>query len=462
MKFNNASKIAVAGVMALGVTVAVSTFASDDLGENAPGVYDSSDQAIGPEPQGVDSTGASSAQSNNPQDVDGKATVPIAGPDGAEATAVAGEIIAEIPDPQKAAQLGSRVTPTGIPNTYRIAIPVNQNPETAAKALSLSAGVTSAEPNVVTSTSVRPNDPMYKRQWNFRNIDAPAGWNVSRGNKKVIVAVLDSGINLDHNDLKGKGWVNPQGKHGFNALHPEQGVNDECGHGTAVSSLIASETNNHVGLAGLNWETKIMPIKVLGSAKVPFECHGTWLGLAQGIRYAADHHADIINMSLEGPDIGTSAVKQALHYAHKKGVVLIAASGNYGWRNKISFPASYPDVIAVGAVDMKGHRKNYSDGGKQLSVVAPSGVTGAYYQKYKGKWAYITHLEGTSFAAPEVAGLASLMLSVKPDLNSGQVRQIIEMSAKKNGHKRNDLYGHGLINVQKALQNVQSRKQQSK
>jgi thermitase len=291
-----------------------------------------------------------------------------------------------------------------------------------------------AEPNYILLQN-QPNDALYRQhQWNLPMIKAEAGWDLTRGDENVVIAVIDTGIELDHPDLSGRIT------NGYNVLNDNDDPSDNNGHGTHVAGIIASRTNNGEGVAGITWYNRIMPVKVMGT-----EGYGTSYDVAQGIRWATDHGADVINMSL-GNYQDSSVLQEAIQYAYGQDVVLIGASGNDN-SDQPSFPAAYPEVMAISAVDDNGNRAQFSNFGDYVDVAAPGvNIASTYLNKQYGV------LSGTSMAAPHVTALAALIRSLNPELTNQQVTDIITNSADDLGEPGKDnYYGAGLINIENAL-----------
>ncbi|KSU89015.1 MULTISPECIES: S8 family peptidase [Priestia] len=289
-----------------------------------------------------------------------------------------------------------------------------------------------------------PNDLLYKEQyqWNLSAIQAEAGWDITKGDEHIIIAVINTGVDLDHPDLRRR-LTN-----GYNVLLNNNFPDDDNGHGTHVSGIIASETNNHEGLAGVTWYNKIMPIKAMGA-----KGYGTTFDIAKGIFWAVDHGADIINMSL-GNYQHSSLLKEAIDYAYNKNVVLIAAAGNENTMQP-SYPAAFPNVLSVAAVSYTGQRAFFSNYGDYIDVSAPGvQIPSTYFnQQYAA-------LSGTSMASPHVAGLAGLLLSANPNLTNQEVIEIIKNSTYDLGIPGTDNeFGNGLINVKNGLEAAQSKRQ---
>jgi thermitase len=286
-----------------------------------------------------------------------------------------------------------------------------------------------------------PNDFLYREQyqWNFPVIQTEGGWNITKGDEHIVIAVVDTGVDLDHPDVRRR-LTN-----GYNVIENNNFPDDDNGHGTHVAGIIASETNNREGVAGITWYNKIMPIKSIG-----IEGYGTSFDIAKGIIWAVDHGADVINLSL-GNYQHSSLLEVAVDYAYDHNVVLIAAAGNEN-TSQPSFPAAYPQVLGVAAIDYTGRRAPFSNYGDYIDVTAP-GVQIAstfFNQQYAA-------LSGTSMASPHVAGLAGLLLSVNPNLTNREIMDIIKNTAYDLGIPGTDNdFGSGLIDVENALKTAQN------
>ena len=301
-----------------------------------------------------------------------------------------------------------------------------------------------------------PNDPYYRHQWHLDQIDMPAAWGRERG-EGVVVAVIDSGVAyrtegafMRAPDLAGTAFVP-----GWDFVDDDGTPDDEHGHGTHCAGTIAQATDNGLGVAGVAPGAAIMPIRVLDESGA-----GGWGGIAAGIRWAADHGADVISMSLGG---GTRSrtVERAIDHAHERGVVIIAAAGNES-RAAVSYPARHEHVVAVGAVRLDRELTFYSSYGDGLDVVAPGGdirvdqngdglPDGVLQNTLVGgdprRFDYLAW-QGTSMATPHVAGIAALLVAsgvTDPD----RVEQLLESSATDLGDHRR--YGHGLVSASAAL-----------
>lgn len=314
--------------------------------------------------------------------------------------------------------------------------------------------VVSVEPNRPVhpvAVAYNPNDTYFARQWGLTMVSVPQAWNVTRGSRNVVVAVLDTGLLPNHPDIQGISIVN-----GRNFASGQSATNytddaTNLSHGTMVTGIIGAMTNNGSGMAGINWSVSIMPVRVMSSRS-----GGTVAAVGQGIRWAVDNGAHIINMSLAwDASYNDTFVNQQIEYAASRGVVLVAGAGNDSGR--ITMPAAHPDVIAVGAVDRNKRVAWYSNYGPQLDVVAPGGDTrsgqaGGILSTdiVSGRLGY-SYQQGTSFASPHVAGIAALMYSAGIT-DAQEIRELLRHTAEDLGTPGFDnYYGYGLVNAYAAV-----------
>ena len=271
------------------------------------------------------------------------------------------------------------------------------------------------------------------------DIHAPEAWDINTGSSNTMIAVVDTGIDSTHIDLNDGRIRTDLGYNYVPGNQDNRNTMDDNGHGTHVTGIIAAETNNSIGVAGVMWYAQILPVKVCDASG---SC--TADAVASGIRYAADQGARVINLSLGGSC--STTIANAIDYAYfTKNVVIVAASGNNS--GSISYPAEQAPVIAVGAIDQYGQRASFSNFGDRLALVAP-GVAILSTVPNNGYEA----LSGTSMATPFVVGVAGLLLSQRPGLTPGQVREILEKSATDLGDPGFDrYYGYGLVNAYQAL-----------
>lgn len=291
----------------------------------------------------------------------------------------------------------------------------------------------------------KPNDPMYDQQYTHKAINSEAGWEVQKGNEDFILAIVDTGVDTAHPDLKAK--LLP----GFNTVDNTDVVDDGNGHGTHCAGIAAAITNNGTGVAGVAPNVKILPVQVLSKSG-----SGSYASVAGGIIWAADHGAKVISMSLGGPR-GSQVITDAVNHALEKDAMLIAAMGNSGHYNgrKIkSYPAATPGVMSVGATDSADKLARFSQIGEWNSVTAPGVSILSTFPTYSSGMPGTNYgsISGTSMATPAVAGLAALVRSQFPQLNAKQVQAHIEATADDLGDEgRDNYFGHGRVNVGKAL-----------
>ena len=301
--------------------------------------------------------------------------------------------------------------------------------------------IASVEPDYVYQTSSIPNDVSYGNQWALQKISADRAWDRTTGTNTDKIAIIDTGINGLHEDLFGKV------ADGYNAITeksiPANTNSDDNGHGTAVAGVSAAVTNNSKGIAGMDWQANIIPIKALDK-----NGSGYSYNIAKGIIYAADNGAKIINLSLGGNNL-SETLKNAIDYAHdQKGVIIVAASGNEN--SSINYPARYGKVFAVGATNKSDSRWSQSNYGSELDVVAPGEQI--LTTSNSGSYVYAT---GTSLAAPYVSALVSLVWSENPTFSNSQIESIIKSNTDKvagmEGEDFSNLYGYGRINAKKSV-----------
>jgi subtilisin family serine protease len=346
-----------------------------------------------------------------------------------------------------------------------------------------------------------PNDPYAQSSWALQTTQAPSAWNQTTGSS-VLVAVIDSGFALDHEDLKQQWHKNPNeigttqtgdrcwtgtpkdkasngcddddngyidDVSGWNFVastnNPQAGQFNPIGaavsHGTETAGLAGATSNNGIGIASFNWNTRLMPLQALND-----DGAGYTSDVIAAIYYAVDNGAQVINMSLGGsqPD---PAMQTAIDYAYDHDVVVVAAAGNCGTGQELgcdpgkpgamSYPALSRHVIAVGATTSSNQRASFSSYGPGLDVVAPGAgtIVSPIWQPGNQTSNYAGSLYGTSFATPFVTSLASLIKSMRPNTSVEDITALIDGSAQKIGGMAGKTYtpqyGHGLINNNSAI-----------
>jgi serine protease len=346
------------------------------------------------------------------------------------------------------------------------------------------ASVRRAEPNYIRRANRVPNDSFYGYQWHYPNINLPLAWDLTRGSDQVVVAVVDTGILANHPDLAGQlvpGYDfirDPARARDGNGIDPDP---EDAGdlafgssstfHGTHVAGTVAARSDNDTGVAGIAWESRVMPVRVLGIDG------GTSYDVIQGVRFAAGlpndsgtapaKRADIINLSL-GSRYSSQAEQNTLDQVRNAGVIVVASAGNDASSNP-SFPAAYGGVVSVAATTITKSRAPYSNFGPSIDIAAPGGnfatdvngdglgdgVVSTIGDDRNGRVVFgYAALTGTSMAAPHVAGVAALMKAVFPALTPGQFDTALgagELTDDLGLPGRDDQFGAGLINAQKAL-----------
>lgn len=292
-----------------------------------------------------------------------------------------------------------------------------------------------AEPNYeIYAQEIIPNDPGWNLQYNMTAIRAPQGWVYSTGSSAVTIAIVDSGVDMTHPDLFGKIVA------GYDFVNDDNDPADDYGHGTHVAGLAAAFGNNGIGIAGTSWGARIMPVKVLNSSGL-----GTYANAAAGIVWAADQGAQVINLSFGGI-APSSVLEDAVNYAAARGIVLVGAAGNNG-SPSVLYPAAYPAVIAVSATNSANQRASFSNYGPQIELAAPGA---GIYSLHLGGGYLIRN--GTSMSAPQVSGLAAILLGLPGNASASAVRGQMQASALDLGPAGWDSeFGFGLIQMDAAM-----------
>lgn len=342
-------------------------------------------------------------------------------------------------------------------------------------------GIDVIQPNYLRKMHVEPNDPWYSLQ-QLHLVNLPQAWNYTTGSSMIIVGVVDSGLLKDHPDLQGNIYYNPNeipdngiddDNNGYiddycgwdfsdapemadvalgDYLEPDNDVTDENFHGTHVAGIIGAATNNGIGIAGVCWNVKILPVRA-GFRTTTGAGYLQDDDAAAGIIYAADMGSSVINMSWGDPNY-SAIIADACSYAHDRGIVLIASAGNDPGPN-LSYPAKLSSVISVGAVDQYKNLAGFSSYGAELDLVAPGQQIYSTY-KSEGPEVY-KEMSGTSMSSPFVAGAAALLKSVQPHLTPDEIRSRLLTSCDDLGDPGFDIrFGHGLLNTQKLMENLNS------
>jgi subtilisin family serine protease len=344
----------------------------------------------------------------------------------------------------------------GIDHVYVLELQEGVDVLEAIEELAADPSIEYAEPDYALTTAVIPNDQTFGQQWGMNNtgqliiygtvqssgkpdadIDLPEAWNITRGSRDTIIAIIDTGVDLTHPDLASQ--LVPGYYFTTDSISPQ----DDGGHGTHVAGTAAAATNNLTGVAGVCWECRIMPLKALSKTS------GSTETVSNAIRYAVDHGAHVINLSLGGP-AGNATLLGAVRYAYAANVPIVAAMMNEG-SSVPYYPAAYPETIAVGSTDKMDLRSDFSSYGSHIDLSAPGSEILSTYWVTPNQHTY-AYLWGTSMATPHVAGVLGLMRSIAPQLGVEQLRLILRSSADDLGDPGWDIfYGAGRLNAYRAL-----------
>ncbi|MBI4895713.1 MAG: S8 family serine peptidase [Candidatus Aenigmarchaeota archaeon] len=295
-----------------------------------------------------------------------------------------------------------------------------------------------AEPNYIAqiaeitigSISNVPNDPLYSSQYHHANIQNNLSWNLTIGNRNIIIAVIDTGVQWDHPDLSANIWNNTaenctngidddgNGKiddcRGWDFVNNDSNPMDDHGHGTHVAGLAAAVGNNSINVTGVCWNCTIMPIKAADSSGFL-----SYTDISDSLHYAADNGAKVISMSFTG--LNASSLQDAIKYAYSKGVVLVAAAGNSNVNSGNIYPAAYDEVVAVGSTTSSDAKSNFSNYGSWVDVSSPgSSILSTFPTNTTGT------LSGTSMSTPIVSGIAGLILSKNSSFTQEQVKTLLK------------------------------------
>lgn len=314
----------------------------------------------------------------------------------------------------------------GLPRVYRLHLPAGSDVLAIAQALSTDSNVEYAEPDYLAQAAFIPNDPHYSDQWGLPQIQTDLAWDMTQGSPAVAIAIVDTGIDLDHPDLSTELWINPgeipgngqdddgngyiDDVNGWDWVNNDNEPQDDIGHGSHVAGTAAAATDNGIGVAGVCPNCRLMALKVLDAAG-----QGTYSDIAQGITYAADKGAKVINLSLGGY-ADAQLLRDAVAYTAQSSVV-VAAAGNDN-KQDFFYPAAYNDyVVAVVATDNNDQKAAFSNYGDWIDLSAPGvSIWSTLYDDTYAAWS------GSSMAAPFVAGVAGLVHSQHLDWSAGTVR----------------------------------------
>ena len=288
------------------------------------------------------------------------------------------------------------------------------------------------ERNGILTLDTVPNDSLYPSEWHLPKISAPGAWDLTNGSPTVIIAIVDTGVDATHPDLAAK--LIP----GFNLFNNNSDTSDIYGHGTMVAGVAAAVTNNGAGVSSVAWLNPIMPIRITDASLVVY-----YSTVANGITWAADHGAKVVNVSVSGV-AGSSTITSAANYARSRGALVVAAAGNCGCLD--STPANSA-LISVSATDPSDALAGFSSRGAYVDVAAPG--VGVYTTTRGGGYGAPS---GTSVASPVAAGVVALIWSANPALAPDQVEAILKASTDDRGATGYDTaFGYGRVNAYQAV-----------
>jgi subtilisin family serine protease len=330
---------------------------------------------------------------------------------------------------------GGKARKLGQSRLYVVDLPANASETAVAQVLSHRPELKFAELDRVVHASATANDPYFGNEWHLAKIGASSAWDTAQG-AGVTIAILDSGVNVNHPDLVGR--LVP----GYNIYDGNTDVTDVCGHGTAVSGVAAATTNNAAGVAGVAGAASLMPVRIAYGDSTG--CHSYYSTIASGLTYAADHGARVANISYGGV-AGSSTVMSAANYMKTKGGLVFVSAGNNNIDENISSDGS---MIAVSATDANDAKASFSSWGTFVTLSAP----GTSITTTDNSGGYSTW-QGTSFSSPLSAGVAALVMSARPDLSGAQVQSLLYSTAVDLGAAGLDpVFGYGRVNAAAAVQ----------
>ncbi len=326
----------------------------------------------------------------------------------------------------------------------------HKSPKAIIEKLEKEKGVVSAQQNAYAYMFATPDDPYYSPyQWHLTRIGLEGAWETSIGTG-VVVAIIDTGVRQSLEDLAGTAF-----ELGYDFVNNDSDPSDDEGHGSHVAGTVAQTTNNQTGCAGVAYGSTIMPIKVLDSRG-----SGTYTAIVNGINYAVDNGADVINLSLGGSG-SLDILENAVNYAWANGVVVVCAAGNES-SSAPFYPAAYENAISVTATGGNDALASYSNYGSSVDISAPGGDYGDYngdtyddlilQNTFSGSTEGYYFNMGTSMASPHVAGVAALVKAANGSLSNIDIRNLLETTAEELGPDGwDDSFGHGLVDASAAV-----------
>ena len=268
-------------------------------------------------------------------------------------------------------------------------------------------------------TKYKPNDPMFKHQYSLQKIECEQAWKFSEG-EGVTVAVIDTGVDYNHNDVYSNIWSN-NGNYGYDFSKDNSNAYDENGHGSHVAGTIGAIANNGIGIVGVSPKVKIMPIKIFPENGLD--------SIVRALKCAVDNGAKVLNNSwgFTQPNPSSPTLEAAVDYVYSKGGICVFAAGNEGDDTRYYSPANYSKTITVGATDENDERPSFSNYGNEVNIYAP----GKNILSLQTKTNSYEFKDGTSMAAPHVSGAIALYLSINPQASFNEVKNALIQSADR-------------------------------
>jgi len=336
-------------------------------------------------------------------------------------------------------------------NMAQISLKEDMDVKMAVELLAGREEVLHAEPNYIIESTAIPNDPGYDSLWAMPTINAPSAWDITTGSEEVVVAVIDSGIDYNHPDLKDNMWTSEEGHHGFNAINNSYYPMDENGHGTHVAGTIGAIGDNDIGVVGVNWNVSLMAVKFLGERGI-----GTIGDAIAGLEYVLERKIDGENIVATSNSWGVGLYSELLYEAieqhQEEDILFVGAAGNNRADNDRTpfYPASYDlnNIISVSATDEDDDLARFSNYGERSVHVGAPGVD-INSTLPDGEYGY---LSGTSMAAPHVSGLIALLRSHHPNYDHNQLKNAILSSSDHLDSLQNITLIEGRINAYQALE----------
>ncbi len=384
----------------------------------------------------VEPSGSVSVPSSEPSSAAPSAPAPAAAAEDATRVIVGFDPGQEVPALSSALVMGATAPDLSTNADFGVVkVPEGADVSAFIDELSTRPGVTYVEPDSPVYALMDSNDPGFPQQWGMKSIGAPAAWDVARG-AAIKVAVIDTGVDLSHPEFAGR--IDTANDYDFS--NGDTTAQDDNGHGTHVAGIIGATLNNGIGVAGVANDCTILPVKVLSANGSGDVSH-----VAEGIRWAADHGAQVINLSLGGEDY-SQTLNDAVQYAVRRDCVVVAATGNTG-QDGVIYPAAYANVIGVGSTDSADRLSFFSTYGDGVDVTAPG--SNVYSTRLGGGYCF---MNGTSMATPHAAGVVALIRAVHREWTRSQVESQLLSTAQDLGSAGKDRYfGYGRVRAAEAL-----------